>query len=182
LQLNLVKFDAKLLPSALTRTITLKVYQSLSDRLQSQHLSIQAIVENISIERKTIRPAIGKWNINDNIAHLVRYQIIFIGRLRLILQGETPHFERYKADDDPDFDMYRNMGETILLETLQNDRLALNELVANVKQRDATLTGVHPKFGQLNLVQWLEFFVLHEAHHIFTIFQLANNTDLQTQK
>jgi hypothetical protein len=55
----------------------------------------------------------------------------------------------------------------------------LNELVLNLSRTDLERIGIHKKFGNLNIIQWLEFFVLHEAHHIYTIFQLANDIDLQ---
>ena len=38
---------------------------------------------------------------------------------------------------------------------------------------DLAKTGTHPFFGQMTLAQWLNFFLLHEAHHLFTIFKLA---------
>jgi hypothetical protein len=28
--------------------------------------------------------------------------------------------------------------------------------------------GFHPSFGALTIPQWLEFFLLHEAHHLYT--------------
>ena len=34
-------------------------------------------------------------------------------------------------------------------------------------------TGSHPLFGNMNIVQWINFFLLHEAHHLFTIFKLG---------
>jgi len=34
-------------------------------------------------------------------------------------------------------------------------------------------TGTHPVFGTLNLQLWLNFFLLHEAHHLFAIFKQA---------
>jgi hypothetical protein len=41
------------------------------------------------------------------------------------------------------------------------------------KDTDLDKTGHHPVFGEMNLIQWLNFFLLHEAHHLFTIFKLA---------
>jgi hypothetical protein len=35
-------------------------------------------------------------------------------------------------------------------------------------------TGIHPKYGKLNIIDWTEFFLLHEAHHLFAIFQLTH--------
>lgn len=55
----------------------------------------------------------------------------------------------------------------------------LNELIFTLSEKELDRTGVHKKYGDLNIVQWIEFFLLHEAHHLFTIFQLTNDTDLK---
>jgi hypothetical protein len=39
-------------------------------------------------------------------------------------------------------------------------------------------SAVHKKYGALTIMEWTEFFLLHEAHHIFTIFQLMHDTEL----
>ena len=39
------------------------------------------------------------------------------------------------------------------------------------------MIGHHPKYGALTLVEWTEFFLLHEAHHLFTLFKLLNEDD-----
>ena len=45
--------------------------------------------------------------------------------------------------------------------------------ILSFKETDLDKGGQHPVFGQMNLIQWLNFFLLHEAHHLFTIFKLA---------
>jgi uncharacterized damage-inducible protein DinB len=159
----------------------MEIYKSLIDRLENQHLTIFEVIEKLPSKRKTIRPAVDKWNIHDNIAHLTKYQLVFIDRLEIILKGHSPHFERYKAENDPDFEMFRKMNESDLLKSLNQDRRALIGLISNLAEGDLVKIGVHRKFGELNIVQWLEFFVLHEAHHIYTIFQLANDIDLEAK-
>ena len=50
------------------------------------------------------------------------------------------------------------------------------ELAAGIlsfQTADLQKTGVHPAYGQMNMIQWLNFFLLHEAHHLFTIFKMA---------
>jgi uncharacterized damage-inducible protein DinB len=159
----------------------MKIYKSLIDRLENQHLTIIELIKKLSSKRKTIRPAIDKWNIHENIAHLTRYQLIFVDRLKKIQIENSPSFERYKTENDPDFEMFRKMSEYDLLKSLNENRLKLNELVFNLSEDDLVKIGVHKKFGELNIVEWLEFFVLHEAHHLYTVFQLANEIDLESK-
>ena len=149
----------------------MEIYKSLVDRLENQHLTIVELIEKLPSKR----------NIHDNIAHLTKYQLVFIERLKKILMGNSPYFERYEAENDPDFEMFRKMNENDLLKSLNQNRELLNDLVVNLLEDDLIKTGVHKKFGELNIVQWLEFFVLHEAHHIFTIFQLANDINLEAK-
>jgi hypothetical protein len=49
------------------------------------------------------------------------------------------------------------------------------ELITNLNDGELLLTGTHPKFGVLTIPGWTEFFLLHEAHHLFTIFRLAKS-------
>jgi len=46
-------------------------------------------------------------------------------------------------------------------------------LITNLNDEELLLTGSHPKFGVMTIPGWTEFFLLHEAHHLFTIFRLA---------
>ena len=157
----------------------MKIYTSLNDRLKSQHLTIGEIVGNVSFERKIIRPAVDKWNIHDNIAHLAKYQITFIERINKILNEDAPHFDRYKAEDDTDFEVFRKRSDDYLSKCLNEQRTKLIGLISSLSEKDLERIGVHKKYGHLNIIQWIEFFLLHEAHHLFTIFQLANDTDLK---
>ena len=61
---------------------------------------------------------------------------------------------------------------------LFRSRNAIYVLITNLTDAAQSRTGVHKKYGKLTVLQWTEFFLLHEAHHIYTIFQLANDTEL----
>jgi hypothetical protein len=43
----------------------------------------------------------------------------------------------------------------------------------SLSEEDFERTGVHPKFGEMTLSQWLEFFLVHEAHHLYVVLQLV---------
>ncbi len=36
--------------------------------------------------------------------------------------------------------------------------------------------GLHPVYGPMTIEGWTEFFLLHEAHHFFTILRLGGST------
>ena len=154
----------------------MKIYDSLYNRLQTQHLAIEPIIAGISNERLLQNPAPGKWSIQNNLAHLMRYQQVFNERITRMLAEDQPLFERYSADADPQFEPYLSLPVKTLLEIYNPDRAMLFERLTNLNETELVRVGIHPKYGRLTILQWVEFFALHEAHHLFTIFQLANNT------
>ncbi len=45
--------------------------------------------------------------------------------------------------------------------------------IEKLSEEDFERTGVHPKFGEMSLALWLEFFLVHEAHHLYVVLQLV---------
>lgn len=149
------------------------LYSSLTCRLKTQHLALAEIVKHIDEQRLNRQPEPGKWSIKDHIAHLASYQPVFIGRIYQILKGDTPTFAAYRADDEPDFLHARDLQLAELLNKLNGNRRQILELITNLPDDELTLKGTHLKYGSLTITEWTEFFLLHEAHHLFTIFMLA---------
>jgi hypothetical protein len=50
---------------------------------------------------------------------------------------------------------------------LRTLRAELIALVGSLSQAESTRTGLHPTFGELDVAGWLDFFLLHEAHHLY---------------
>ena len=149
------------------------LYSSLVCRLKTQHLAVAEIVKHIDEQRINHQPEPGKWSIKDNIAHLVSYQPVFIGRIHQMLKGDTPVFNAYRADDQADFIEARGWSLEDLLSKLNGNRRQILELITNLPDDQLSLTGSHLKYGTLTITEWTEFFLLHEAHHLFTMFKLA---------
>ena len=148
---------------------------SVSTRLQYQHKSLLDIIDGLSDEqiRRSLVP--GKWSVFENIVHLETYQHTFIGRIRKMLEGENPAFERYTAEADPLFHDHLGKPTREVMQSLLTLRKEMSSGIASFAEHDLDKTGVHPAYGQMNLVQWLHFFLLHEAHHLFTIFKLSSD-------
>lgn len=146
---------------------------SITTRLQYQHKSLIELIDGLTDEqiRRQLTP--GKWSIYENIVHLQTYQHTFIGRVKQIVTGNNPEFPRYTAEADPLF--HDNLTKSSR-EVMQDMLTTRKEIVAEIlllPETDFSKTGTHPAFGQMTLVQWLNFFLLHESHHLFTIFKLA---------
>jgi len=148
------------------------LYSSLVCRLKTQHFAVAEIIKNLDEQRLKHQPEPGKWSIKDNIAHLVSYQPVFIGRVHRMLKGDKPIFSAYCADDEDDFIEARGWPLEDLLSKLNGNRRQILELITNLPDDQLLLKGIHPKYGTLTITEWTEFFLLHEAHHLFTMFRL----------
>jgi hypothetical protein len=156
----------------------MKLSESARARLASQHLTIPEIISGVPEARIHFNPMPGKWSIHDNIAHLARYNVIFQERLNTIMSADAPVFPRYNADEDTLFPQWQQMQTPALLSSVSAEREKIFSLAKTFSGNDLARTGMHPKFGNLTMLDWLEFFLLHEAHHIFTMFRLKNDVSL----
>jgi len=153
---------------------------SITTRMQYQHKSLVDLIDGLTEEqlRRNILP--GKWSIFENIVHLQTYQHTFCDRIKRMIAEDNPSFERYTAESDPAFldNCHKSLRE------IMQDFIGLRKEMAT---RSKTYledfgdrTGTHPVFGPLTIGGWMNFFLLHEAHHLFTIFRLAAALRLET--
>jgi uncharacterized damage-inducible protein DinB len=150
------------------------IYSSLTERLKNQHKTIASIIIKLNNRQIQQHPIRDKWSIHENIAHLAKYQPVFLERMRLVLTNDGPEFEAYKAEDDDEFEIYCAFTTYELLKKISTDREVIFHLITHLPPDKLERIGTHPKFGKLTMLEWTEFFLLHEAHHLFTIFQLAH--------
>jgi uncharacterized damage-inducible protein DinB len=146
---------------------------STLSRLQTQHEVLDTLLQGLSkgqIEQR-IQPE--KWSIHENVAHLGRYQEIFFERIQFIRQGETPTFARYRAENDPEFPAWQNSDLADIFDQIKILRRDIYQLIARLDETELMNIGIHPHYGLMNVSAWTEFFLLHEAHHLFTIFGLV---------
>lgn len=78
-----------------------RIDESQLIRLRTQLASIDFLFAGASPQRIDRRPASGTWSARENLAHLGRYQEVFLERLNLILTESSPQFARYRAEEDP---------------------------------------------------------------------------------
>ena len=151
----------------------MELYPSIKDRLNSQHLAIKELIKNLDGEFISRRPEVRKWSIQENLAHIVCYHQVFLNRMYKIIKSENPYFERYRAEDDANFNKLQKLISEELLILLEEERKKVTDLVFKLNINELQKPGTHQKFGVMNVVEWIEFFLLHEAYHIYTIFKLS---------
>lgn len=146
---------------------------SITTRLQYQHKSLIELIEGLTDEQVRRPIHAGKWSIFEQAVHLASYQHLFIRRVKEILGGANPVFERYTAEGDPLFHDYLGKSTREIMQDLLGTRKQLAQEILAFPPAALQKTAIHPAYGSMHLIQWLNFFLLHEAHHLFAIFKLA---------
>ncbi len=143
---------------------------SNSSRLQrcetQLHDFLEEALRGVSPDSLSRRAIPEKWSAAENLAHLARYHQIFMERLERILTEQTPLFGRYRAEDDPEWPRWANMPPQEMLANLFSLRTKLMARLRSLSEDDFRRTGIHSKFGEMTLALWLEFFLVHEGHHL----------------
>jgi hypothetical protein len=147
---------------------------SIRHRLAFQHLTVFELSDVVDPSRLKLQINPGKWSVRENIVHLTAYQNTFIQRLGLIESENAPLFERYIAENDPRFHECLEWSDEKLKEIFLGERAQINVILNELNEDQLLRTAKHSKFGLLSVVDWTEFFLLHESHHLFTIFQLVH--------
>jgi len=147
--------------------------KSVITRLEFQHQTIRDLIGDLPEEmlRRNIIP--NKWSAFENIAHLDAYQPMFFWRLERMQQESNPRFERYVAEQDPKFAGTLQKRLPQMLADIDAQRSQITAYFLSMDDAMLAHKGVHPKFGEFSQPMWAEFFLGHEAHHLYTIFQLT---------
>ncbi len=85
----------------------------------------------------------------------------------------SPALSRYRAEEDPAWKRWRGLAYKEIAAELASGREQLLARLKALSDADHERTGVHPKFGEMSLALWLEFFLVHEAHHLYVVMQLV---------
>ncbi len=142
-------------------------------RLRTQLDSLDAILTGATEAELALRPANGKWSAREHLAHLGRYHELFLERIDRILAGNRPQLGRYRTEDDPGAAPWFSLPAAQVIERMRNLRAQLVERATTLSPDQLRRTGVHPAFGEMSLALWIEFFLVHEGHHLYSILKLA---------
>ncbi|MEE8509733.1 MAG: DinB family protein [candidate division NC10 bacterium] len=138
-------------------------------RLETQLEALPLLMGKASPDAITRRPASGKWSAHENLAHLGRHHEVFIERVQRILAEDRPCLARYRAEEDPEWPKWAALPTDEVLRRLKKFRSDLITLVKSLSPDQLSRIGLHPTFGEMTIPEWIEFFLLHEAHHLYVI-------------
>lgn len=143
--------------------------QSTLLRLETQIEVIPLLLTGATRGAVMARPASGQWSAHENLAHLARHHAVFLERLRRILGESAPHLARYRAEEDPAWPEWSCLSTEEVLSRLKALRAEIIRLCKGLSHAEASRVGIHPFFGEMSLALWVEFFLLHEAHHLYVV-------------
>ena len=143
---------------------------SALSRLEFQHQTIRELIRNTTEPQLHRRVQPDKWNAFENIAHLAAYQPIFLARIKRMQEETDPEFSRYVAEQDPNFATVLTKTTDQLLTDIDQQRTTIITTLAAMDDATLARIGIHPKYGRFSIKEWAEFFLLHEAHHMYAIF------------
>ncbi len=141
--------------------------RSTRERLATQLDVLGIFLEGPSAAYAEMAPADGGWSAKENVAHLARHAHVFLGRLDRLLHEDHPNLGTYRPEQDPEWPAWRALPLDEALRRLRAARAQLLAWVNALSEKDARRVGVHPQFGEWDIPRWLEFFLLHEAHHLY---------------
>ena len=143
-------------------------------RLKTQHLIIDELMDKLTEEQCNVELLQGKWTVHQQLAHLVRYQQVFYERIHLIINSFNIVISPYVANEDDKFPEVLKMSVSDLRKELVVMRQTINDFYFNLNSGELVRKGRHTNLGNFSIALWAEFFLLHEAHHIFSIFKMTN--------
>ena len=142
-------------------------------RLETQLDALNLFIDTLDADALTQRPPSDKWSIYEHIAHMGRYHEVFQMRMRRVLDEDGPNLGRYSAEGDPEFSNWLALSPDAAVQSLKQRRADLISFVQGLSAEQLAGTGVHPVLGEMGIALWLEFFLLHEAHHLYRILWLS---------
>jgi hypothetical protein len=145
----------------------------IAARLDAQFSSWTTVLGDLSAPVLDRAPAPEKWSAREHLAHVTRMHGVCAARIRVILARDRPLLPPYRAEKDPTWREWRAFSAPDLLATAAGRRAALIETAGDFSDAELARVGVHASLGSLALSEWLEFFLVHEAHHLYTIFKLV---------
>lgn len=159
--------------------ITTGITEGQFARLEHQlDVVVDDLTINYPLDRWERAPKLGKWNAREHLAHLSCYQGVFLSRMHRLASGSIAEtLPRYVPEEDPNWPMWQAKSLEELAEIFELRGQIMDHL-AGLTPEQMAHTAPHSLLGVLDTSQWLEFFLLHEAHHMLTIFKLVKADDV----
>ncbi len=146
-------------------------------RLERQLDALPTILGSAGPEALRRKPASGGWSALENLAHVGRHHEVMRERLARIRAEEAPPLPAYRAENDPEWQRWLALPADQVLDRLRVLRAEMVAFVLSLDASELARTGRHSSMGPLTVAEWLEFFLVHEAHHLYVAMKRARGGD-----
>jgi uncharacterized damage-inducible protein DinB len=136
-------------------------------RLETQLDALDSILNGATPEALARRPPSGAWSAHEHVAHLARHHAIFLDRLRQVAAEEAPHLARYRAEDDPEWPAMAALPTDVAVVRMRALRANIVQWISGLSAVQTMRVGIHPLFGAQSVADMVEFFLVHEGHHLY---------------
>jgi hypothetical protein len=145
--------------------------QSQIDHLKRQRELLQRALQSFSADKFENRVP-HKWSAREHFAHLARHQETYLVRINRILTEEKPALPSYIAEDDAEWPAWQQLPLSEIEKRWTAQRSTLIDLLQHLSPDQMRRIGIHSTLGELTLLEWLDFFLVHEGHHLLSILKL----------
>ncbi len=145
--------------------------QSQIDHLKRQRELLQRALKSFSADKFENRVP-NKWSAREHFAHLARHQETYLARIQRILTEEKPALPSYIAESDAQWPEWLRLPLNEIEKCWTAQRSALMDLLQKLSPDQLRRIGTHSTLGELTLLEWLDFFLVHEGHHQLAILKL----------
>ncbi|HEU4386630.1 MAG TPA: DinB family protein [Blastocatellia bacterium] len=143
--------------------------QSSLLRLERQIDVVPLLLRGAGPQAMMARTASGEWSPHEHLAHLARHHAIFLERLHRIMGEDAPELARYRAEEDSSWGEWSSLTTDEVTGRLNSLRGEIVRFIKGLSEAETNRVGIHPLFGRMDLTHWIEFFLLHEAHHLYKL-------------
>lgn len=102
---------------------------NLKALLVNQYKMLGVLLKNINKNTFIIKPGNGKLSVLENIAHLGRYNEVFLERMQEIQHKNSPAFERYVADNEAGFIEWSSKPSNLAFADFYSSRETINNFL-----------------------------------------------------
>ncbi len=139
--------------------------------------AVSGLLRDAGDEQLRARAAPGKWCVKEQIEHLIVFDQVADGRLRLMLGEQNPSFPNW--DESVENEKIAESGAAdgqieFLLMRLADGRAKLAARVEATDPDGFARTGRHEIFSEISVYQLLRQLVWHDDHHLRAIHRLLS--------
>jgi hypothetical protein len=122
--------------------------ESTHYRLRTQLDALAVILAGAPENAMEHKPASGKWSARENLAHLARYQDVFLERTARILADDNPNFAAYKAEHDQEWPDWAALPAGDIFVRLHAGRAQIIAQFEALTDAQLARVGTHARLGR----------------------------------